>query len=125
MFDSIKSLGALAGLMQNKDKIRAAAARFRDRLDQISVTGSAGGGAVRVTVSGKLRVAGVHLDPALIAGLQAGEGGRAMAQALIQDAVNDALTRAQTLVHEEADRQARELGLPGLPGLDSLSSMVG
>lgn len=125
MFDQLKSLGAIAGLMQNKDKVRAAVERFREKLERISVTGAAGGGAVRVTVTGKLRVTDVSLDPALIAGLQAGAGGRAMAQTLIQDAMNDAIARAQTLVHEEADKQARELGLPGLPGADSISSMLG
>lgn len=125
MFDNLKSLGALAGLMQNKDKIRIAVERFKEKLERISVTGAAGGGAVRVTVTGKLRVTEVNLDPALIAGLQAGAGGRTMAQSLIQDAINDALTRAQMLVHEEANKQARELGLPGLPGMDSISSMLG
>jgi DNA-binding YbaB/EbfC family protein len=125
MFDNLKALGALAGLMQNKDKVRAAAERFKDKLERINVTGTAGGGAVRVSVTGKLRVTDVSLDPALIAGLQAGEGGRAMAQSLIQDAMNDAMSRAQGLVHEEADKQARELGLPGLPGMDSITSMLG
>lgn len=125
MFDNLKALGALAGLMQNKDKVRAAAERFKEKLERMNVTGTAGGGAVRVSVTGKLRVTDVSLDPALIAGLQAGEGGRAMAQSLIQEAMNDAMSRAQALVHEEADKQARELGLPGLPGMDSISSMLG
>lgn len=125
MFDNLKALGALAGLMQNKDKIRSAVERFREKLERINVTGTAGGGAVRVSATGKLRVTEVWLDPALIAGLQAGEGGRVMAQTLIQDAMNDAMARAQALVHEEADKQARELGLPGLPGMDSISSMLG
>lgn len=115
MFDQIKQFGALAGLMQNKEKLRESADRFREKLERISVTGSAGGGAVRVTVSGKLRVTDVTLDPALVAGLQHGEGGRAMAQSLIQDAINDALGKAQAIIHEEADKAARELGLPGLP----------
>lgn len=120
MFENLKSLGALAGLMQNKDKLREAAGRFRETLDRMRVTGEAGGGAVRVTVTGKLRVEEVFLDPALVAGLQAGEGGRAMAQALIRDACNAAMERAQALVHEQADKQARELGLPGLDMLTSL-----
>ncbi|MBL8745415.1 MAG: YbaB/EbfC family nucleoid-associated protein [Phycisphaerae bacterium] len=124
MFDQLKSLGALAGLMQNKDKLRAAAEDFRQKLERIAVTGESGGGAVRVTITGKLRVTDITLDPALIAGLQTGEGGRAMAQTLIRDATNDALARAQALVHQEAERQARELGLPALPGMDSISSML-
>jgi len=122
MFQNFKALGALAGLMQNKDKIKAAVERFREKIERISVTGTAGGGAVRATVSGKLRITDINLDPALIAGLQSGESGRTMAQSLIVEAVNDGLSKAQALLQEEADKQAKELGLPGLPGLDSLTA---
>jgi hypothetical protein len=122
MFQNLKALGALAGLMQNKEKLREAVARFRETIDRLRVTGEAGGGAVRVTVTGKLRVEEVALDPALVAGLH-GEHGRATAQSLIRDACNRAMERAQALVHEQADTQARELGLPGLPGLDALMSL--
>lgn len=120
MFEQFKAMGAIAALMKDKDRLRETIEEFKAKTASISVTGSAGGGAVRVTVSGTLRVTDVHLDPALVAGLQHGEGGRTMAQALIRDAVNDALHQAQALVHEEADRRARDLGLPGLPGLGSM-----
>lgn len=122
MFDQFKALGALAALLKDKERLRQIAERFREKIARISVTGSAGGGAVRVTMSGQLRVTDVYLDPALMAGLETGEGGREMAQSLIKDAVNDALNQAQVMVQEEAQRQARELGLgdlggqfPGLP----------
>lgn len=120
MFENLKALGALAGIMQNKDKLRGVAEKFREKLARVSVVGTSGGGAVRVTVTGKLRVADVQLDPALIAGLQTGAGGRTMAQSLVREAVNDALDKAQAIIQEEADKQARELGLPGLPGFDSI-----
>lgn len=120
MLDQFKAMGAVAGLMKNKEKLREVGERFQATLERINVTGSSGGGAVRVSVSGKLRVTDVHLDPALIAGLGTGEGGRAMAQALVAEAANDALQRAQAVIREEADRLARELGLPELPGMDRL-----
>lgn len=125
MFDQLKAMGALAGLMKDKDRLRQVMERFREKLERISVTGSSGGGAVRVTMSGHLRVTSVFLDPALIAGLGAGEGGRAMAQSLIQDAVNDAIAQAQALVHEEANRQAQELGLPGLGSVPGMPALFG
>lgn len=121
MFDQFKAMGAIAGLMRDKEKVRAAIERFRESMERLVVVGSAGGGAVRVTVSGKLRVTDVHFDPALVAGLQTGEGGRAMAQALIAEATNDALAKAQAIIQQEADRQAKDLGLPGMPGLDMLT----
>lgn len=120
MFDQFKAMGQLAALMKDKDRLRAAAAEFREKLERLNVTGSAGGGACRVTVTGQMLVTDVFLDPALVAGLQHGEGGRSMAQALIRDATNDALTRVRQLVSEEAQRQARELGLPDMPGLGNL-----
>lgn len=123
MFDQLKAMGAIAGLMKDKERLRETVERFREKTARLSVTGEAGGGAVRVTVSGQLRITAVHLDPALIAGLQSGEGGRAMAQSLIRDATNDALTRAQALIHEELNREAQSLGLPAIPGLGAMMGL--
>ncbi len=75
---------------------------------------------MRVTASGKMRVTGVHVDPAAIAGLETGEGGRAMVEALIGEATNDALEQAQRMVQEEARRLAAELNLPDVPGVERL-----
>ncbi len=120
MLEQFKALGAIAGLLKDKDRLREAAERFREKIDRISVEGQAGGGAVRVTVSGRMQVLDVRLDPAVIAGLAAGPGALADVQSLIREGTNDALARARSLVHEEAERQANELGLPGLGGLGGL-----
>ncbi len=125
MFDQIKALGSLAGLMKDKERLRGIAERFREKIDAIRVVGAGGGGAVRVTMSGQMRVMDVALDPALVAGLGVGAGGGAMAQALIRDAINDAVAQAQALVRSEADRQARELGLPGVGGMGGLEGLMG
>ncbi|HVZ94136.1 MAG TPA: YbaB/EbfC family nucleoid-associated protein [Phycisphaerales bacterium] len=120
MFDQFKAFGQLAALMKDKDRLKAAAEEFRAKLDRISVTGTSGGGAVRVTMNGQLRVTDVFLDPALVAGLQHGDSGRTMAQSLIMDAMNDASERARAIVGQEAQRHAKELGLPDMPGLQNL-----
>lgn len=120
MFDQMKALGAMAGLLRDKDRMREIGEQFEEKLRSMSIEGSAGSGAVRVTVTGKMRVTEVFLDPALVAGLGAGDEGREMAQTLIEEATNDALVRAQTIIHEEARRLAQELGLPEIPGIDKL-----
>ncbi len=121
MFDQFKAMGAVAGLLKDKERLREIAEAFKAKLERIRVEGEAGGGAVRVSVSGQMRVTEVHLDPALIAGLRADEGnGHEMAEALIEEATNDALSKAQALVQQEAQRQAEELGLPSIPGMASL-----
>jgi hypothetical protein len=129
MFDQLKSMGAVASLLRDKERMRQISEEFQAKLERISVTGVAGGSAVRVTVSGKLRVTDVFVDPAVIAGMNAddvtgGNGGAELAQTLIQDATNDALTRAQQRVAEEASRLAEELGLPDMPG-GGLNKLLG
>lgn len=127
MFDQMKAMGAVAGLLKNRDKLEAAGREFEDKLDRIRVTGVAGGSAVRVTVTGQLQVTEVFIDPAVIAGVNADENvgdgtgtGRELAQQLVMDATNDALARARVLIAEEARRAADELGLPALPGLEKM-----
>ena len=120
MFDQMKAMGAIAGLLKDKEKVRQMATEFERRMETISAIGSSGGGAVRVTVSGKMRVTDVFLDPALIAGMAAEGNGREMAQALILDATNDALLQAQMRVKDEAQKMSDELGLPEIPGLSRM-----
>ncbi len=121
MFENMKAMGAIAGLMKNKERLKEMGEEFRAKLARMSAEGSAGGGAVRVTVSGQLRVQKVFLDPAVVAGLQTeGSGGKAMVESLIQDATNEAMSRMQVMVGEEARKMAEELGLPDMPGLQNL-----
>ena len=119
MFDQMKAMGQLAGLLKNKDRLKQIAEEFKEKVDRISVTGTAGGSAVRVTVSGKMRVTNVSIDPA--AASAAGDAAsRDMLQGLILDATNDALAQVQAIIAEEARRYADELGLPQMPGLERM-----
>ncbi len=120
MFEQFKALGQVAALLKDKDRLRQIAAEFRERVDRITVEAEAGGGAVRVTVSGRMQVLDVRMDPAVIAALAGAPGAAVQVQSLIREATNDALARAQALVREAAERQAAELGLPGLGGLGGL-----
>lgn len=86
------------------------------------MVGEPGGGAVRVTMSGRMRVIAVELDPALCAGLGAGEPARQMAQSLIAEAMNEAAQKAQALMESIVAKASREMGLPDMPGLGGLLS---
>ena len=120
MIDQFKAMGAIAGLLKDKDKVKATADRVKSKLDATEVTGSAGGGAVRVTVSGSARVLAVHVEPALAAGFQ-DENSRGMAQALIAEAVNDGLRLARESAQVIVEEEAHEMGLADMiPGLRNL-----
>lgn len=112
MFDQFKMLGALAGLMKDRDKVKAAGERVRATLAASSVSGEGGGGAVRVVVTGAMRVRSVHLEPALAAGMAQDPATRDAGERLLVDAMNQALEKAQALVQKTLADEARALGLP-------------
>jgi len=112
MFDSLKSMGAIANLLKNKDELANAGKRVQERMEALRVTGEAGGGAVRVVATGKMRVESIHIEPAAAAGFAADEDSRLMAQALITHAVNDALIKAQEQAQVAIASEAEALGVP-------------
>lgn len=120
MFDQMRALGAITSLMKDRQKLADAAVRVRETLEASRVEGSAGGGAVRVTMSGAMKVLGVHVEPALAGAFSADDRSRHLAQQLIAEATNDALARAQVLVREVMGQEAKSLGLP-----EELASQIG
>jgi len=116
MFEQLKMAGALAGLMKNKEGLKAAGERIRSRLREVRAAGASGGGAVRVTATGELRIESILIEPALAAGL-AEPASRAYAEQLIAEAVNNALDQAKAIAQREASKEAEALGLPGMDGL--------
>jgi DNA-binding YbaB/EbfC family protein len=76
------------------------------------VEGQAGGGAVRVRVTGGLQFESVSISPAAV-----DPDDVAMLEDLIVTACNDAVARAQTLNQQALGAiDPSALGLPGLPG---------
>ncbi|MEM1330762.1 MAG: YbaB/EbfC family nucleoid-associated protein [Planctomycetota bacterium] len=123
MFD-LKSMGAIASLMKDREKLKAAGEKLKVRIEALEVDGAAGGGVCRARVSGTMKVISVRLDDALATGLGANADAREMGERLIAEAINDALVRAQQEVRAMVEAEMRELGLdglvgklPGLPGL--------
>ena len=106
-----KMMGKLASLLGRKEQIAQAAERIKNRLEILRVEGSAGGGAVRAKVSGKLRVESISIDAAVGSGIAAGGKAKQDAEELIADAVNDAQQRAQAEAAEMIQKELKELGL--------------
>lgn len=114
MLEQMKAMGALAGLLRDKDKIARMGEQFKAKLAQMRITGVAGGSQVRITISGSLQVSEVFIDPDAM-GL-----GAAALQNLVREATNDALVRAQAVIGEETRKMTDELGLPAMPGIEKL-----
>ncbi len=83
--------------------------QMQKALGELEVEGSAGGGLVRVRLSGLKELKGVSIDAKALAGEEAG---------LVEDLVVAAWQEAARLVEERSREALARLGLPGgLPGL--------
>lgn len=105
MFDQIKAMGAIAGLLRDRDRLKTAMETLKQRLDEARVSGACG--AAQVEATGRGRVLQVRIDEQALASGDAAALGEDVARA-----VNLALEAAQRLMREEAERSAAELGLP-------------
>lgn len=121
MMDALKMAGAIAGLMKNKEGLQAAGERVKKRLGELRAGGGSGGGAVRATVSGDMRVVSITMEPSVCMGLASGrDSDREQVQQLICEAVNNAMDIAKGMAQREIAKEAEAMGLPSMPGLSGL-----
>ncbi len=120
MFEQMKAMGALAGLMRDKERLAEISEKVQETLERVRVVGEGGGGAVRVVMSGKMNVESVEFDPSFAQGMGASDESRMMGQELVKEAVNDASAKARIVLQKEMSRLSEELGLPEIPGMGSL-----
>ena len=120
MFEQMKAMGAIAGLLRDKERLAEINESFQEALERVRVVGEGGGGAVRVVMSGKLTVESVEFDPAFAMGMGSDDNSRMLGQELVKDAVNDAAMKARIVLQKEMSRLAEEHGLPDIPGIGSM-----
>jgi len=97
-------------LLKNAQKIQEQMGSFQEKLADISVKGSAGGGMVEVELNGKLEVTGVRIAS------EAVEGGDAeMLADLAMAAFSNALEKMKEALRQEVGAMAG--GISGLSGL--------
>ncbi len=100
----------LADLMKQAGQMQAKMADMQAVLENVFVTGQAGGGVVKVTMSGKFTVKAVEIDPSL---LKADE--KEMVEDLLLTALADAKAKAESLAAEQM--KSITAGLPLPPGM--------
>lgn len=100
---------SMANLQRMAAQMQQEMARVQTELESTAVDGSAGGGAVSATVTGKQEVVSVVIDPSVIDPDDA-----EMLQDLVVAAVNDALANARRLAEEKMAAVTGGLKIPGL-----------
>ncbi len=86
----------LAELMQQAQALQEKLKGLQEQAASKTVDAESGGGMVRVTADGSMRIRRITIDPALISA-----NDKAMLEDLIVVAVNDALAKARDLVAQE------------------------
>jgi len=126
VFDQFKNLGQLSGILRNAGQLREQMQQAQEQLKTMKASAETGGGAVKATVTGNMRLASLQIDPAMFAAIidTSSEADRQMAEDLIIGAINAAMEKAQGLAAEEMSRRAREMGLPIDPGA-GLAGLLG
>jgi len=101
----------LGNLMKQAQEMQAKMAEMQDRLAELTVEGSSGGGMIVVTLSGKSEMKGVRIDPSLMNGDEA-----EILEDLIVAAHADAKAKAEARMAEEMKEVTGGLNLP--PGMN-------
>lgn len=99
----------ISSIMQQAKAMQEKMAKIQEDLSKKSITGSAGGGMVIVTVNGQGDVLSVAIEKAVIDPQET-----EMLQDLIVAATNDAIRKAKELSKQELGQLTGGLNIPGL-----------
>ena len=99
----------MANLQRMAQQMQQEMARVQSELEAATIDGSAGGGVVSATVTGKGDLVSVTIDPSAV-----DPGDVEMLQDLVVAAVNDALRASRELADEKMAAVTGGLKIPGM-----------
>jgi nucleoid-associated protein EbfC len=97
---------ALAGLMQQAQKMQDNLKKAQEELANIEVTGESGGGLISIIMTGKREVRKVSIDPSLLG------DDRDMLEDLMAAAINDAVHKVNKMKKEKMSDVTAGVPLP-------------
>jgi nucleoid-associated protein EbfC len=107
----------IAQIAKMAQQMQSQMAQAQDELKERTLEATAGGGAVRVVITGAGELRAIEIDRSAVDPEEV-----EMLQDLVLTAVNDAISRAKDLERERMAGIAGALGLPGMPGLPGLTA---
>jgi DNA-binding YbaB/EbfC family protein len=100
---------SMANLQRMALQMQQEMARVQAELETVTVEGTAGGGVVRATVTGKQDLVGLVIDPSAVDPEDV-----EMLQDLVMAAVNEGLRKSQQLAEQKMGAVTAGLRIPGL-----------
>ena len=110
MFDALKNIGNLPGLMAKAKEMQEKMTAMQAELGKRQVSADAGGGMVEATVNGRMELLKIRIDKTRV-----NVADMEMVEDLVVAAVNAAQAKAADMVRSEMGRATADLGLP--PGM--------
>ena len=110
MFDALKGLGNLGGLMAKAREMQTKMKDVQEELGRKQVSSDAGGGMVEAVVNGRMELVKVRIDKSKI-----DVNDTELLEDMIVAAVHSAQLKAADMTKEEMAKVASDMGLP--PGL--------
>ena len=101
--------GGMGGLMAQAQKMQAELAKAQEEIKTMTAEATAGGGMVKVKVSGKRELKEIIIDPQVV-----DPEDIEMLQDLIMAAVNEALRQADEAMNNSMNSLTGGLNIPGL-----------
>jgi DNA-binding YbaB/EbfC family protein len=101
--------GGLGNILKQAQTMQENLKRAQAELAALEITGSAGGGMVRVTLTGRHHVKRVELDPSLL------KDDKDVLEDLVAAAMNDAVRKIEQATQEKMAGITGGLSLPGMP----------
>ena len=101
--------GGLGNMMKQAQKLQEGMQKAQEEIAQLEIEGSAGGGMVKVVMTGRHEVKKVTIDPAVLS------DDADMVEDLVAAAVNDAVRRVEETTKEKFAGLTGGMGLP--PGM--------
>ena len=96
-------------IMQQAQKLQAKLAKAQEELSNLTVEGSSGGGAVKVTMNGQQKILSVKISPEVV-----DPDDVELLQDLVLTAVSEALAKSQQAAAEHLGGLTGGLKIPGL-----------
>lgn len=98
-------------ILRQAQELQARLDKAQEELADATVEVSAGGGAIKITITGQQKVQKVSLSPEVDA------ADRELLEDLILTAINEAIAKSQELAQGRMGELTAGLKLPGMPGM--------
>ncbi len=105
----MRGMGNMQGMMKQMQKMQKKMAEAQEKLGEERLEGVAGGGMVKVIVSGSKEVVDVVIDPSVVDPEDV-----EILQDLVIIATNEAMTKAEELTNSTMGQFTKGLNLPGM-----------